>query len=299
MKLSCPNSECLSNNKNNQNSKNDERFIIKDGSFHRPSDGRVIQRYRCKTCRKRFSSATFNPAYRQNKRRVNHKLKHYLCSGMSMRRAAKLLGVHQITVARKLQFLAAQARMKQDKFLESLRENRVQNFQFDDLITIEHTKCKPLSVTIAVEVGTRKLLGLEVSKSPATGHLAAISRLKYGRREDHRAQGIENLFESIKIAIAYDAKISSDEHKLYPPRVKKYFPGATHFRHKGRRGCVTGQGELKKQHFDPLFDINHACAMIRANVHRLIRRTWNTTKRPDRLLDQLLIYMNYHNEILT
>jgi len=45
---------------------------------------------------------------------------------------------------------------------------------------------------------------------------------------------------------------------------------------KGRRECVVGQGELKGGGFDPLFSLNHTCAMIRAHVSRLFRRTWNT-----------------------
>ena len=35
--------------------------------------------------------------------------------------------------------------------------------------------------------------------------------------------------------------------------------------------------------------------MLRANISRLIRKTWNTTKRIDRLLDHLMIYVVSHN----
>jgi len=38
--------------------------------------------------------------------------------------------------------------------------------------------------------------------------------------------------------------------------------------------------------------------MLRANVNRLIRRTWCTTKRIDRLVDHLTIYADYHNRLL-
>jgi len=39
---------------------------------------------------------------------------------------------------------------------------------------------------------------------------------------------------------------------------------ATHRTVKGRRGSIAGQGELKKIGFDPLFSLNHTCAMLRA-----------------------------------
>ena len=68
---------------------------------------------------------------------------------------------------------------------------------------------------------------------------------------------------------------------------------------KGRASCVAGQGELKKVVFDPLYSLNHSCAMLRAHINRLIRKTWCTTKDPDRLADHIAIYVNYHNRELT
>jgi hypothetical protein len=38
--------------------------------------------------------------------------------------------------------------------------------------------------------------------------------------------------------------------------------------------------------------------MIRANVNRMFRRTWCTTKRRDRLEAHLVLYADYHNEQL-
>ena len=77
--------------------------------------------------------------------------------------------------------------------------------------------------------------------------------------------------------------------------LKACFPGKTHFRHKGGRGCITGQGELKKLRFDPLFSLNHTCAMLRANINRLFRKTWCTTKKKEGLERHLAVYMDFHN----
>ncbi|HXH75974.1 MAG TPA: hypothetical protein VNJ08_13465, partial [Bacteriovoracaceae bacterium] len=77
-----------------------------------------------------------------------------------------------------------------------------------------------------------------------------------------------------------------------------YLPKGKHLTFKSERGCVAGQGELKKVRFDPLFIVNHTCAMFRANVNRLIRKTWCTTKDPQRLKDHLDIFMYFYNEII-
>ena len=45
--------------------------VIKDGHYYRVEDAQSIQRYRCKTCGKCFSSSTSTPTYRQKRRRLN------------------------------------------------------------------------------------------------------------------------------------------------------------------------------------------------------------------------------------
>ena len=170
--------------------------------------------------------------------------------------------------------------------------------QFDDLITLEHTKCKPLAISLAVEASTRRLLGFEVSSIPASGPLAEISRKKYGLRPNERPQGLQKLFDKVRKVMGESPSFSSDEDPLYPSLVQRNFPDAVHHRYRGGRGCVTGQGELKKLRFDPLFALNHTCAMLRANINRLFRRTWCTTKKKDRLEQHLAVYMDFHNRVL-
>ncbi len=42
--------------------------------------------------------------------------------------------------------------------------------------------------------------------------------------------------------------------------------------------------------FDPLFFSNHTSAIIRANINRLIRKTWRTTKDSKRFNDPIDLY---------
>lgn len=219
-----------------------------------------------------------------------------LCSGVSQRRAAILLNLSRTTVVRKFLFLGGQALLELEEQLKSKPPAMV--IQFDDMETFEHTKCKPLSITIAVVEGERRILGFKVSRMPAKGVLAAISRKKYGPRPDERPDARERLFEKLKSYVHPEAVIKSDQNPHYPDDVKKYFPHATHKTYKGRRGCVVGQGELKRGGFDPLFSLNHTAAKIRADINRLFRRTWCTTKKPERLALHLAIYAVFHNESL-
>ena len=285
MKKQCPNPQCKS-----------EEFS-KNGFYQRRSDSRIIQRFKCRSCSKRFSNATFSLELHQNKRHLNHSVFKLLGSGVSMRRIALILNIDKKTVQRKFDFLAIKARDKQEELLYKMN-NKVEHMQFDDLITIEHTKLKPVSVSIAVDATTRVILGAQTSRIPAFGHLAKISRKKYGRRKSEHKQGLDQLFKKIHPCIKSNAKLRSDEHKFYPEFVATYLKDCKHERFKGGRACVVGQGELKRLARDPLFAINHACAMFRDNIKRLARKSWCTTKKVEALQKHLDIYLWFHNEKL-
>ncbi len=212
-----------------------------------------------------------------------------------MRRAARHLRIHRTTVERKFKYLARKARKSNRNFLET-RKDKVQHLQFDDLITIEHTKLKPLTVSIAVDARTRHILGAKVARIGAFGHLAELSRKKYGKRSNRHSQALTALFQAIAPTISSTALIESDEHKRYAEFVERYLPHRVFKQYKGGRGCIAGQGELKKLANDPLFILNHTCAMLRANINRLIRKTWCTTKRPGRLQMHLEIFIDYYNK---
>lgn len=217
-----------------------------------------------------------------------------LVSGVSLRRLSILLKISRTTAARKLLFLG---KLAQDDLKLSLsRISRIDSLEFDDMETFEHSKLKPLSITLAVESKTRRILGFEVSQMPANGLLATRARQRYGRRHDHRKAGWTKLLRRLRPRTTRTATIKSDQNPHYPKVIKKNLPGAQHLTFKGRRGCVVGQGELKRGGFDPLFSLNHTAAMFRANVSRLFRRTWCTTKKREALTAHLAIYAVFHNQ---
>lgn len=288
MTPSCPNSVCPYFET--------KEFVRKNGYFIRRCESRPIARFICKKCRKSFSHATGTLEFRQRKRRINSKLKGLLASSVSLRRCAFLLGVSRTTVDRKFLYLAKKANLSQKKFLESI-SGTVAHLQFDDLITSEHTKLKPVTVSLAVDKKRRFILGTEVGKIPAFGHLSELSKSKYGHRENQHQQTLERLFQNIVPTLSKDVTIESDEHRLYRPITKSYLPKVqNHLQYKGGRGCIVGQGELKRLGRDPLFTLNHSCAILRANMNRLVRKTWCTSKKLDRIKMHLDIFIDFYNQ---
>jgi len=274
-------------------SRKSNSVIIKDGSFSRRSDRKRVQRYFCKPCLKHFSSATLSPCYRQKKRHLNSKIARLLSSVVSLRESARILNINRKTVDRKLLFMGQRAQLQLNYF--NLKHPKATAVLFDDLETFEHTKCKPLSIGLMVEERTRRILGYSVAQMPAKGLLAKISVKKYGKRKDERPQKRAELFSAMKLLVEDRALIKSDECPYYFKYMKRFFPEAIHKTFKGRASSIGGQGELKKIGFDPLFSLNHTCATLRARVSRLIRKTWCTTKKPERLNLHLAIVCLHHN----
>lgn len=275
------------------------RRLVRNGSYFRKSDSRFIRRTRCPSCGRSSSQATGSLWSGHKKRRTHAPLFQLLVSGVSQRRSARLLGIDRKTVARKLKLLAIQARADQRRFLEELQsQGKLSLVYFDEMESSIHSKCKPVSIPLAVD-SRRRILSLEVASMPAKGKLAAMARKKYGKRPDERPQAFHRFFERLQPLVHPQARFRSDQSPRYPSLVASHFPRASHERVKGQRGCIAGQGELKKIGWDPLFALNHTCAMLRANVNRLFRRTWCTSKKIEALRDHLDLYLCYHNRVLT
>lgn len=211
-----------------------------------------------------------------------------------MRRSALLLGVTRKTVERRIPYFEKVSVDWQRKFLAEMTP--VEQIVFDDMESSIHTKLKPVSIPMAVEKSTRLILSFDVVSMPAKGHLAKIALAKYGKRADHRKKGWNTVMTTVKSVSIDDVEILSDSHKMYPSQIRSYVPKAIHKTVLSRRACVAGQGELKTGGFDPLFSFNHTAAMARANINRLIRKTWCTSKKIENLHTHLSMYQVWHNE---
>lgn len=86
-----------------------------------------------------------------------------------MRRCARLLKVSPRTVELRMPYLGEKCRLKNQRQLKRLamKSNRV---QFDDLITKENSKLKPVSLSIAVDEQSRLILGAEAAQIPSFGN---------------------------------------------------------------------------------------------------------------------------------
>ena len=168
----------------------------KSGSFISHSHRhKKVQRYKCKGCGRTFSDQTTALTHRELKPYVTQSLMRLLVSGISQRRCAAILDIHRTTVARKLMRLGGRADMLMRS--ETPRDEKV-TVVFDEMETFEHTKCKPVSIPIAVEQRSRRIIAIDAVSMPAKGLLAAKARAKYGFRRDDRRSGLKTVLGMVK-----------------------------------------------------------------------------------------------------
>lgn len=255
--------------------------FIKNGMFRIKRLNQMVRRFQCKSCKRVFSSRTYRLDYRHKKMDLNLKLVKLLVEGNSLRGAGRILGMTYNNTYKKFIWLKALVDIEKKRM-----QFKAEEIQFDEMETIHHTKCKPLSIVLAVnEMGL--LLEAKVAEMPAKGRLAGFSFQKYGPRKDERNEKLHEVFQILKEKIEFTPQlIRSDSNWSYNKIVNTYFPMTEYIQHnqaEKKRHQDRLHERLHKKRYDPLFKINHKCALLRSHIKRLTRRSWCTTKKPENL----------------
>jgi len=251
-------------------------FARRHGHFFSNYRGRLVPRYRCRGCGRTFSYSSFRYAYRQKKPHIDAALLELLCSGVSLRGAARLLAINRKTVTRKLHRLGRHAQRLQRAVVQNRRLRG--HFQLDELETFESNRYQPVTVPLLIEKRTYFLAGL------ATGPLRRRGRMT--RRQKARRAAHERLHgrrptgsdAAVRRCLAVLARHAEGVIRLDSDRKPSY--GRIGRRLLGRRfRHATHDAKRRRDRTNPLFPINHTNAMTRYGLARLRRRTWCVTRR--------------------
>lgn len=272
------------------------KFFIKKGYFRNKCDHQPVPRYKCKACGKNFSSHTILPTYRQKKPYLNHLIYKLYASATTQRRLARVLGCNLKTLARKLLFIAEQARIYHE---EHISNGGIQTtfVQFDEMETFEHTRLKPLSIAMAVRAkftsqntsNTNEIIDFRIATMNCHGHLSALARHLYGIRPDTRSQACKEVFETVAKCQkpGYQITVATDGKKSYPAILASVMPSAIHQPAPNRIAAAGGN--------NPLFSFNSIAGKIRHDLSRMARRSWVTTKTIWGLEAHLMLYVAWNN----
>jgi hypothetical protein len=83
-------------------------------------------------------------------------------SGVTMRRIAIIIDCSRLTVERKLKLIASKSKVAHQQYLLK-NINKTNSVLFDEMEIYEHTKCKPLSIALAVDNHTGNIIDAQVA----------------------------------------------------------------------------------------------------------------------------------------
>lgn len=284
----CPNTDCP------QHLLPVAGFFTRHGFYTADCRPAPIPRFRCRRCRRTFSTQTFRQDYRDRRPDLNESLFISLVSSTGYRQFARTRDVAPGALQLKARKLARQAGFLHANLSQRLPAGRT--FVLDEEETYEQASIRTVTMPVVVErehwfvvataVGSiRRLAQAGTSRR----HWQQRDERKHGKRPDHSAQCVEAVLRSLDRRLGGDRLVlRSDLKSSYVTIANSVFGDrVTHERTSSREPRTT---------YNPLFVVNTTLAMTRDNCGRLRRKSWLVTKKKECLLlqmHQFVVYRNY------
>jgi len=268
------------------------------GFFSRNCDGRVVERFQCGTCGRRFSTQSFRLDYRLRKPALQYQVLIHFVSKVTMRQSARTLGTTRKTVEHRLRLLGGHLKLFHQARMAGKQLDGI--FQLDEAETFEtDRRLRPVTVPVLIEREWRFIVHAETAPLPARGKLSPRMLAKKleleiieGKRRSGSRAAVKKCFESLREhrLLERPLLIQTDKKATYPALLKEVSEktDVLHERTDSRK---------KRDRRNPLFSINHTLAMLRDGLSRLVRRTWAHAKLRQRLATHLWIYIAWRNYI--
>jgi transposase-like protein len=269
------------------------RFWHRHGAYAVACRDHLIPRYRCRSCRKTFGYQTFRADYHDQRPDLNPKLVQAATSGVSLRRFSLEHCVTISAVQRKFRKLGGHAACLQQNLVPTFPSGRT--VVMDELETYETDSIQTLTVPVLVDQRSGLIVEHDVAPirrlarkgSPRRRKQDAHER-KHGKRKDMSRAAMRGVLQRFAERLqGGSAVLLTDEKEMYAALVKRIFGDRIEHR--------TTPGAAKRDHFNPLFPINHTFARLRDIGSRLHRRSWCVSKKGQYLKTQLALLQVYRN----
>ncbi|MCI0372753.1 MAG: hypothetical protein L0214_15580, partial [candidate division NC10 bacterium] len=270
------------------------RFFVRYGSYRSRSSSFRIPRFRCRTCRRTFSSQTFQLEYRLRKPWVDGWLLRDFVSGVSLRQSARTLGLSLSTVEARFVRFGLHCLDARENVLADWKPRG--NYQFDEIETFEqHRTLMPLTAGLLVSGSTGFLVDTAVGRMRSRASGSEESRKRrdaFEEREGRRPNESRAVVRAClgRLGEGGPWELVTDRKPLYGRVVKELLARRSV---SGVHWTVSGRGSKGRK--SPLFGVNHMAAKVRYGASRLIRRSWCASKKRERLRMHLAIYWMWHN----
>jgi len=285
----CPNGKCKFHNQLMK------KWRYKEfGFYYRQTDNRKIQRYRCLSCNRTFSTQTFSTTYWQKKPQLDAQIFSKTVNGMANRQIARDLQVDPDTINRKLERIGRHCLLFLTQKLECAKP--ATEIVFDGFETFEYSQYYPYHHNIAVEKGTDFILFFNDSELRRKGAMTKKQRPRRVELEklhgipDSKAimNSVEEML-SVTISTQDSVKLYTDDHKQYVRPIQKRGMQISH--------KVT-QGKDHRDQNNQLWEVNLVDMLLRHSSKNHTRETIAFSKRRQAAAERLAIFAVWRNFIL-
>ena len=243
--------------------------LAKDGKRKMKKNQLPLQQYKCRSCKHRFTTNALKKTYRQRKPELNKKVMKLYCEGNTLRGIGRILGISYNTVVAKFKMMALLAR---DRHLKAINEGEIETkyVQFDEMETFEETREKPLGIQLSIRPKTGQIICAKVCRIPIKA-LSVPPRIKeeYFKQTNKKEAISDMLIETSKVLNPKYSVLSCD--------------GSTQNVSLAKKICDKSLIETHVNDYAGMWRLNHTCAKLRHHISRLVRKTWATTKKMERL----------------
>lgn len=257
--------------------------------------GKDYQRYQCKACGTTFSSRSLNWTGEFRKPELVRPIFNLYTSGCSIRRLAIDLKTTKNTVVRTIKLLSEKCQAYHREYVANGFIDTDLVF-FDEMESFEHSKALPVSIGIAVDFHSKKIIDARVAEIKCKGRLKNkidkkmdVLPSKYFTRSNRSKSMRNRVMEEVKKCIHPDGEIITDDKRAYITLIRNKLPGVLHTHVASRMS--------PKYHPNPvaLGRFNSTCASIRTYMSRMGRRTLITSKKKEMLQAHLYMFIARHN----
>jgi len=266
---------------------------IKDGFFRKGSDNRRIQRYRCKSCNRSFSSVTFQVGYWMKKPHLIIDIFLKTNGSMDNRQMAIDLKVAPATIDRTL------ARMARHSYLfHFLMLKKVPPWKkivIDGFVSFEFSQYFPVHHHNAVDKDSRFFIYFTDSEVRRSGVMTEQQKKRRDELEKRLGRPdpqavCKDVTELLQVTLKgqVSAEVYSDAHQSYPRAIRNTDCDITH---------IVTSGKDHRDVNNNLWEINLLDLTIRNYGPNHKRETLAWSKRRQSSSDRMVLFLVYRNYV--
>jgi transposase-like protein len=283
----CPNPNC-----SHHNPQPGSWPVVRFGYFRRKTPPFVIQRFRCITCRRTFSTQTFATTYWLKRPDLLLQVLEHATAGAANRQIARLLKAAPSTIDHHLARLGRHCLLFHRQLMAKLSP-RV-DVALDGLVTFEYSQYFPYEIVAAVDRPSSFVIHFAEAERRRSGTMTAQQRKRRAQLEETLGRAdpkalmralVEVLSESVQGARR--AHVWSDQHRTYPVAIAKIQDCAIEHETIDSRAPRTAR--------NPLFEVNVLDMLLRHCLKDHTRETIAFGRRRQHSIYRLAVFTVWRN----